>query len=447
MFRKLYRFLFPLALRQAAGRLRNAFCAWYWHMEPRLPFNKYWRAKVRACRPTYRRAVLRRHRALLETGRPIRVVFEVSMLPKWKADSLLAAMLRHPRFVPVVWVVPMLGRDSAQGAWEHAACVEYFRGTGVEVVQYAALADFPAGEDPDIIFPAELYDLSVYGAGYNRGMLDKLVCYIPYGMVSTCSPLNFDQVINNAALYNFYESDATLQMARKLARNKGVNVCVSGHTMADAFLYPPRPHPVVWKDCGCGHKRVIWAPHWSIADDSSWLRFGTFLKTGDVMLELAREHAGDMQFAFKPHPNLYPTLCKHPEWGKERADAFYRAWAEMPNTQLETGAYAALFMQSDAMVHDCGSFIQEYLFADKPCMYLQEGAGYQGYSDMAADCLNAYHRGLLREEIEKFLQMVLRGEDPKAAVRRELRRKYLLPPHGKSAAQNIIDCLLGNAGE
>lgn len=442
MLRRICRMLLPLWLRTAAGRCRNTLRQWWWRVSRVMPFNQYWRGMRRACRPGYTEGKRRELALLLREKGVLNVAFQVTCMSKWKADSLLALMQWHPAFNPVVWFVPNLGNEGHQMKHELPRCMDYFREMGVPVCRYANAGDFPPAECPDIVFPSEPYNVGVFDAPYNRGLLDRLFCFLPYGFTSTNSGLNYNQVINNGAVYAFLENESSYRTACRLMNNGGRNAVCTGQPMADSFLFPREPHPQVWKDCGCGHKRVIWAPHWSIADDTVWLRFGTFLKTGEVMLELAREHAGDMQFAFKPHPNLYSALCKHPEWGKERTDAFYRAWAEMPNTQLETGEYAALFMQSDAMVHDCGSFIQEYLFADKPCMYLQEGGGYQGYSDMAADCLNAYHRGLLREEIEEFLQMVLRGEDPKAAVRRELRKKYLLPPHGKSAAQNIIDCLL-----
>lgn len=44
-----------------------------------------------------------RLRALLEGGKPINVAFEVTGISKWKADSVLRLMVRHPQFNPVVW--------------------------------------------------------------------------------------------------------------------------------------------------------------------------------------------------------------------------------------------------------------------------------------------------------------------------------------------------------
>lgn len=442
MLRNIHRKLLPLALRTALGQARNGIKQWWWEHHL-IDSVKWWCIRRRVSTAKECRKRQERHRVLLESGKPINVVFEVTSISKWKVDSLLWLMMKHPRFNPIVWHVPYAGiGGGARDQQELAQCGNYFTAMGAKLVDYASLAGFPEAEKPDILFINEPYDISAYDTPHNEGILDYLVCYIPYGMVSTKSPLNFDQIVNNAALFNFYESADSVRSIRSMMHNGGGNAINSGHPMADPFLFPWKEAPQVWKKCGDGLKRVIWAPHWTIEKETCWLFYGTFMQTGEILLEMAEKYRGQIQFAFKPHPNLYYTLCEHPQWGKERTDAFYAKWREMPNTQFENGAYADLFMQSDAMIHDCGSFIQEYLFADKPCMYLKDPDNRQEYSAMATDCLNAYQIGITREEIEAFLQMVLRGEDPKAEVRRELRKKYLIPPNGKSAAQNIIDCLL-----
>ena len=48
-------------------------------------------------------------------------------------------------------------------------------------------------------------------------------------------------------------------------------------------------------------------------------------------------------------------------------------WESLSNAQLETGKYVDLFMTSDAMIHDCGSFTIEYHYTLKPVMYLVKG--------------------------------------------------------------------------
>ena len=115
----------------------------------------------------------------------------------------------------------------------------------------------------------------------------------------------------------------------------------------------------------------------------------------------------------------------------------------MPNSQLETGAYELLFKQSDAMVHDSGSFIMEYLLVDKPCMYLQAGNGYSGFNEDTLQALACYQKGSTVAEIEHFLLgLIHNAPDSMARARSRYMKQYLLPPGGCSAAQNIINSIL-----
>lgn len=372
----------------------------------------------------------------------ISVVFPIYALAKWKADSLLRLMQAHPRFEPVIRYMSFNGKE--EGAQEERARIEaYAAELGVPCVEFPSYEVLPAGIAADVVFVPEAYDGAIWFASANRGIMDRGICYIPYGFFSIGNNLTMNQIGNNAALFNLYENELSYNLAAKTMLNKARNVRIVGHTMADAFLNPQARSTPAWKHVGRPMKKVIWAPHWTITGVNNWFASGNFMQLAEAMVRIAQRHAGEIQFAFKPHPGLYGTLCKHPEWGKEKTDAYYKLWADMPNTQAETGAYAALFMQSDAMVHDSSSFIIEYMFADKPALFLRRGEGYQGYTPMAFEALNCYHKGITEEEIEHFLQQCVLGtEDPYAAVRGEFRRRYLIPPHGVSAAQNVIDCLL-----
>lgn len=443
MIHKIYQTLLPLCIRTAIGQIRNSLRRCGWKCAQAIAPTRWWLMRKRVSTHAAHRKRLVKLGKLLKTGKPITVVFEVTGTSKWKADSLLLLMQAHPRIKPVVWHIPYNDPPSPEREeFEIRQCEDHFPRLGVDFVTYPSLKAFPADEKPDIIFVSEPYDPLVTRS-YHKGILGYLFCYLPYSYTCTFSAKSRNLITPNGALGFFVENETSREQCQKLMDNHAVNVTATGHPMADSFLFPKGERLMAWRDCGSGLKRVIWAPHWSINDNACWLiSIGTFPTTAEILLEMAEKYRGQIQFAFKPHPNLYDTLCKHPQWGKVRTDAFYAKWREMPNTQLETGEYVDLFMQSDAMIHDSGSFIQEYLFADKPCMYLKYPENRQEYSAMAADCLNAYQFGITREDIEAFLQMVLRGEDPKAGARRELREKYLVPPNGKSAAENILNHLL-----
>lgn len=373
----------------------------------------------------------------------ISVIFPITDISKWKADSLLRLFLKHPRFKPAIRLIMYDASTPQANEAEQKRIREYAEALGVPCLCFDSYDKLPKGQQADIIFLNEPYDSLFWGVSRQFGFEKRALCFIPYGFFSIGTKETMDNLTNNIAIFNFYENEASRRLAASLMENGGANVRITGHTMADAFLRSQDRYAPAWKDCGKPMKKVIWAPHWTITNGISFFASGNFLGIAEKMLTLAEQYREEIQFAFKPHPLLYRALCKHPDWGKEKADTYYQRWVEMPNTQLEEGTYVGLFMQSDAIIHDCSSFIIEYMFADKPAMFLVRGEGYQGYSDMAKEALNCYIKGKDFADIESFLQSLLRGEDPLHELRRAFRKDYLIPPHNQSAAQNIIDCLLG----
>lgn len=408
-------------------------------LEPRC--EEYWMWKL----STPQAVEVRRDKArrLFAEKQVVNVAFQVITMAKWKTDSLFETMLAHPRFAPVVWFVPYSRYTEEEVQKEYESCRRYFEAKGWPVVRYRNIADFPEAQRPDITFIHEPYE---WNREYNQGLKDALFCYVPYGYMAIANGRTLNMPLNNVALYNFMDNASSKAVASRFMQTRGLNVAVTGQPMGDTFLFPSSPLPHVWKDCG-ERKKIIWAPHWTLSSEcKTGFIAGTFLETAEEMLALARQYADCIQFAFKPHPLLYGALCKHSAWGKEKTDAYYRLWQEMPNTQLEEGEYQALFMQSDAMIHDSSSFIIEYMLADKPCMYLTDGRIFDGFSEMCQAALKCYIKGVSQEEIENFLQAVLNGQDEKGAQRTAYRKEYLLPPHGVSAAQNVIDCLMESGG-
>lgn len=402
---------------------------------------EYWMWKL--SKPQAVEARKEKARRLFAEKQVVNVAFQVITMAKWKTDSLFETMLAHPRFAPVVWFVPYSRYTEDEVQKEYEGCRRYFEAKGWPVVRYRNIADFPEAQRPDITFIHEPYE---WNREYNQGLKDSLFCYVPYGYMSIADGITYNLPLANAALSIFVDNSTSARAISPVMRTRGRNVVVTGQPMGDTFLFPSSPLPNVWKECGA-RKKVIWAPHWTLSSEcTNMFSSGTFLETAELMAELARKYADRIQFAFKPHPLLYGALCKHSAWGKEKTDAYYRTWAEMPNTQREEGEYQALFMQSDAMIHDSSSFIIEYMLADKPCMYLTNGRIFGGFSEMSQAALGCYVKGVTRQQIESFLQNVLEGTDEMQASRSDFRQKYLLPPHGKSAAQNVIDSLLETGG-
>ncbi|MBQ0069648.1 MAG: CDP-glycerol glycerophosphotransferase family protein, partial [Bacteroidales bacterium] len=170
-----------------------------------------------------------------------------------------------------------------------------------------------------------------------------------------------------------------------------------------------------------------------------------FLWMAETMLELASKYQDKIQLAFKPHPRLLTELYKHPDWGKEKTDAYYAQWESRPNTQLETGGFIDLFMTSDAMIHDSGSFAVEYHYSRKPVMFVSRDLNsiLDTQSEFGKLAYDMHYIGKTTDDIDSFVtHVVMEGNDSLKEKRDKFYNDYLLPPNGKTVAENTIEDLL-----
>lgn len=416
-------------------------------------------AKLRKEYPAYRERLQKRVEAV-RRKEVINVLFYIWQPSFWKVDSLFRLMLEHPRFNPIICPVPVYDyQDPSKRRQVLQETRDYFKNKGYPVLEVDGVGPIAKsyvltknGIDvirqafaPDIIFVQAPYE--TVQESIDADMEHELYCYVPYGFRNSLAHFACNNATQNKYWFNFVENRPMMDFFQSIMTNKGDNLCLSGYPPVDFFLFHDLfgKNTPVWKEQGHTCKRVIWAPHWAMGD-TSVLKGGVFPLVADRMLEFARQNGGRIQFAFKPHPKLKAELYNRPDWGIERTDAYYKAWADLPNGQLEQGEYAELFAQSDAMVHDSGSFIVEYMATGKPCCFLhgKEAEMLPDFNQMTADCHAAHYLADTMEELESFLHdVVIGGNDSKAEDREVCRRKYIIPPNGKSAAQNIIDALLG----
>lgn len=299
------------------------------------------------------------------------VVFLPVNLSMWKYDEIFRLMLSHPRFSPRIIFAPQIGLSAFERERSLSEMRERFAAEGFPVTEFdpeqECRENFVARQNPDIIFITQGYGGFLFAP---KDFPHALVCYTPYSFTTSSCKSTLNLPILNLAWKLFFSSQAHLDEARKLMRNRARNVFVSGHTNADLFLAEGRVPVDEWKlPPDCSRKRIIYAPHWTV-NPQSLLPYATFLENGETILELAQKFSNRTQWVFKPHPWLHRELCRLPGWGKERADAYYEAWRRLPNATVAEGDYIDLFLTSDAMIHDCGSFRAEYFYTKKPVMYL-----------------------------------------------------------------------------
>lgn len=86
-----------------------------------------------------------------------------------------------------------------------------------------------------------------------------------------------------------------------------------------------------------------------------------------------------------------------------------------------SGDYFDTFMNSDAMIHDCSSFIGEYLFTEKPCCYMlkSEKQIEDVFLPMGKMCIDNIIKLFQDNDILKFMLMLLIGEVDSIKDKRE----------------------------
>ncbi|MBR1979518.1 MAG: CDP-glycerol glycerophosphotransferase family protein [Akkermansia sp.] len=380
---------------------------------------------------------------LIREKNVITVVFQVWNLAKWKCDSVYHAMKKHPRFNPIIWLADEPGAIEAELIDMRNQMNQFFDLSHYSVIWANSWDELDKKTPPDIIFLQDHYPRYI-----NRipVILNRILCNVRYGLANTNLKESYNYFLSNYAFFNFTENASVFKEQKEILSSKGRNMVITGHPIVDSFNKLRNSKNSVWKNCSKQLKKIIWAPHWTISNDARFCP-ATFLKYSHFMLELANKYQDEIQIAFKPHPMLYRTLCEHPDWGQKRAEAYYKQWATMHNTQIEEGDYIELFLQSDAIIHDSGSFILEYLIVNKPCMYLQKekkNAWNPHFNEMNKEALKCYTLGYCQDDIENFIiDIVQDNNDDKRILRHNFYDNYLLPPNSISAADNIINAILG----
>ena len=377
--------------------------------------------------------------------RPVRVVFVALNVAMWKYQRLYDLLAADERFQPVVVLSPGITYQPEQRLKDLRQMRDFFTQQGTKFVDWkleegAEPVDIRHELNPDIVFYMQPYHGSYHDRHCFLRFTDRLIAYTPYSYLQAQVAYNYDNVMQNVAWKCYYVNQYHLDDARRWARNQGVNAVAAGYTSADDYrLNPPSE---VWHDDGHTRRRLIWAPHCTLANDGSAFSRSNFLMMADYMVDLARRHKDDLQIAFKPHPGLLTELYKHPEWGRERADEYYRTWRTMPNTQAEEGTFIDLFRGSDAMVHDSGSFVIDYLYFNHPVMYVSQNMerAKSYVNTPGKKAYEAHYTGSTTEDVERFVnEVVLGGNDPMKAARETYYNEFLAQPGGKTTAQNMYD--------
>lgn len=384
----------------------------------------------------------------------VRVVFLAIHSSVWKVDSVFQRMLNDPYFEPEILVCPyvLFGEERMQQDMEHA--YQHFKQKKYPVTKakredgsWIKLEEMK----PDILFFTNPYKLTkdIY---YTAAFSNYLSCYVPYYYMATKHAgderVEYDNMLFLHAWKVYWPHVFCDQTHKQLSPNKGENGLTLGYPAVENLYTKKKLLSAneVWKKQTKDPKRIVFAPHHTIEDSTNSL--SSFLAFGEFIQALAIEYKDNVQWSFKPHPILKSKLYLHPLWGEEKTDKYYKFWQEEEYTQLDEGEYDDLFLSSDALIHDCSSFIVEYAFTRKPCLFLINQNDLSGLlNEFGEGVIQIYEKAKAAQDIEDFVNRVIAetirtDEKKRAYFNRYVENHY----KGALPSERIVDDIKQSLG-
>lgn len=178
----------------------------------------------------------------------------------------------------------------------------------------------------------------------------------------------------------------------------GKNTIISGYAKMDDF--------VNLKKSPSNKKRIIIAPHHSVKGTA--LQISNFLYYYDLLLELPKMFP-NIEFIFRPHPHLFINLLNYGFWSQKDIDEYI---AKIKNimTYSVGGDYLQIFANADGIVHDCASFISEWLYNGKRGCYVSfDGNIFNEVSKLGKLSLSLYDIAKNKDDIIAYIKRIENG--------------------------------------
>ena len=357
----------------------------------------------------------------------IKIGFYFDSTSKWCGDELYNLLAKDKRFEPTIFIYPT-GNNLTRKEFQQD--IEKFkaRGLNVSVVKNATV-DIPV---QDILIQTSPYDDNVPRDFRLINLkFTTLLIYIPYSHTTASRDgfIRYNPFLR--VLWKaFFPSTTSLEYYHSTCSVGIPRAIFSGYPRMDIFFNKNANFKFDWKMTRPDSKKIIWAPHHTTSDSKTSLKYSTFQWNHQFMYEFAKAHP-EISWVVKPHPWLFRVaVSMHVFPSLEACQEYFQKWNDLPNAQVYTGAYYQdIFATSDGMIHDCGSFIAEYQYVDKPMIYLMRPE--KKFNGLGEKILETAYLvdGKDLDAIAATMQRVfIEGDDYKAVERREVFDKYLNYP-------------------
>ena len=270
---------------------------------------------------------------------------------------------------------------------------------------------FDLSDQFDVIYLSNPYDSMVNGYHSVKYLATKKVLpiYINYGY--SISKWHYSSVEQNnieMSLFYKYFTDTTYtqKQVKKYQIGSGKNTVLSGYAKLDKLL-------VGTPKTGDKKLKILLSPHHTIKELNFELQLSNFVTYSDLILELP-DLFPEVEFIFRPHPMLFVTLVNKGVWTEKQVSEYIDNLKKKSIEYSTGGDYLHIFNECDAIIHDCGSYMVEWLFTGKPCCYVVKEEQYvRKQLDLLGNKALDYHiLAASREDIISFINQVIKKEIP-----------------------------------
>jgi hypothetical protein len=355
-------------------------------------------------------------------GQKIRVCYTVVYGAAFPGRPLFEKMLADGAFDPFILVIP----DTLRG---HENMIQQLHSTYTALSNHysAVYLGYDEKSDTYIDFD-DKFDLCCYANPYDEMTHESfsvvrmakqgiLPFYISYAyMGRTKFEIHaFDSPVTNSTWKFFLESSYGKEIFEKYIEDSSESTVVTGYCKMD-FLSNFHFNTARTR------KKIIISPHHTVREWKDGLNLSNFLRYSELFLELPQLYP-DIDFIFRPHPLLFVTLASEDLWGKTKTEKYLTDIRSFNNVVYSDGPdYFDLFADSDGLIHDCGSFLAEYFYTDKPQCYLlrSPAAIEQEFLPGGREMLDHAYQAFSGEDITHFIDCVIvAGKDTMQASRLE----------------------------
>ncbi len=386
-------------------------------------------AKVEAVREQVRR-----------TGK-IKVAFLNLFNGVFPFQAVFEKMLTDEAFDPWIIVIPNISRTQEYQREKYFEAYSGLSATyGNRVLHgfdWSKGSMLELGDSYQIVCFSNPYDSLVHAFHRSTYFLNQnvLTVYANYGFPA----LRFWTEVIHSDFYNHMwkvciETESNLQYLKEQEAIKGKNGYVTGYMKMDSLAN----HVPAVKE----RKKILICPHHTVWGWET-LNISNFLQYADLFIELPKRFP-QIDFVFRPHPLLFDNLISHSIWTQEEINDYLGRLQQNPNIVYDKSSdYFQTFADSDAMIHDCGSFIAEYLYTEKPCCYMMRSPEQTKATllPLGVQCIEQYYPALNAQDIIDFIQhVVIEGNDPMKAKREAFSRE-VLKQYYPNAADRLIRLL------